>query len=136
MQQSGTGFLIFYMIFLKKPENRVVILEKCNNRCSYCGCKLTYNTLHVDHMIPKMRGKYQIPLSPHIVDCFENYWPCCQSCNSSKSSLSLDEWRENISSKVDRLLRTESSFQIALKFKQIKPTNKPVIFYFEKLNNG
>lgn len=36
-------------------KQREIVLEKCNGRCAYCGCKLEGTRWHVDHVIPVER---------------------------------------------------------------------------------
>lgn len=120
---------------LKKTSDREIVLKKFGNKCAYCGLELQLSSLHIDHIIPKRRGMNQHQFDVTIVTCMDNYNPCCKSCNSSKGSMLLEVWRKEIELKISRLLRDSSTYRAALKFGLIKPTNKPVVFYFEKLNN-
>lgn len=60
------------------------IAEKCNYRCAYCGRGLTLKTMRIDHFHPKAKGGKN-----HI----ENLMPCCQSCNSTKGTLDIEDFR-------------------------------------------
>lgn len=121
---------------LKKISDREIVLQKFGKKCAYCGCDLHLPSLHIDHIIPKRRGMNQHQFDDSIVSCMNNYNPCCKSCNSSKGSMLLEVWRNELEQKISRLLRYSSTYRSALKFGLLTPTNKPVIFYFEKLNNG
>lgn len=59
-------------------------IKKCfDNKCAYCGKR---RKLTQDHFVPvQLGGGYTK----------ENIIPCCQSCNSSKSSKLFQEWYPN-----------------------------------------
>lgn len=57
------------------------VLLAYNNRCAYCGCA---SVLTQDHVIPLVRG------GRHSIG---NLVPACGSCNSSKNSRLIVEWR-------------------------------------------
>jgi plasmid rolling circle replication initiator protein Rep len=65
-------------------------------------------------------------------DSFENFNPACSSCNCSKASFDLDDWRQELTLKVDRLNRDYSLYRIVKSFGLIKETKKSVTFYFER----
>ena len=57
------------------------------HQCLYCGRELASNKRTLDHMYPKHFGGVSIP---------DNLIPCCQSCNSTKSCLTTEQfyhWR-------------------------------------------
>lgn len=124
------------MAKISDKNTRILILNKFNNKCAYCGVDLTIKNLTVDHIIPKRRGANRYELSQHGrgSDDIDNYNPCCYSCNSSKSTFSIEKWREEISKKHKRLLRDNSSYRLLNRFGLIK-INTNVIFYFEIFNN-
>lgn len=51
--------------------------------CSYCGNRLSRESIHVDHFVPMKQGG---------TDDLENLVPACGSCNSSKGSKSFIVW--------------------------------------------
>ncbi len=120
------------MEIIKKPDIRKIVLEKFDSKCSYCGLELTLRTLQIDHIKPKRRhikgyyGKCEI----------ENFNPSCGSCNSSKGSLDLEIWRNELSLKKERIIRDSSTFRSLQRFGLVEFTNKPVVFYFEKIKNN
>ena len=101
---------------------RKIVFEKYNGRCAYCGCKLK-SRFCVDHIHPKHKAG---------INKIENYNPSCFSCNSSKSTLSIEKWREQLVHKVIQLNRDSSTYRAVKRFGLIKETNKDVMFYFER----
>jgi len=118
-----------------KKEKRLLIYNKYIGKCTYCGDEILYEDMHVDHIIPLQRGyTIQEALDAGIVkgsNHISNLTPSCASCNISKSTFSLEVWREQLSLKIIRLIKTNSSFRLMQKFGKIKVINKPIVFYFE-----
>lgn len=106
-----------------KKEIREKVWEKYNCRCAYCGCKLEYKDMQVDHIHPKVLGGE---------DKFENYNPSCRQCNFYKSTFSIDVFRSNLKTIIDRI-KKPFIVRLALKYGiiQFKPFNGE--FYYEKL---
>jgi 5-methylcytosine-specific restriction endonuclease McrA len=63
------------------PKDWGRLVERYNGCCAYCGEK---KELTLDHVVPVSRG------GRHAAG---NFLPACRSCNSSKSSKFLVEWR-------------------------------------------
>jgi 5-methylcytosine-specific restriction endonuclease McrA len=120
-----------------KAELKNRLLIKTNYRCAYCGCELDYNNSQIDHVIPKRRGSDHIYHSnfnkPKGSDEEYNLMACCGSCNSSKSDLDLEDFRERVLDRVTRLNDYSTEYNIAKRFGLVKEIDIPVIFYFEKL---
>lgn len=79
------------LYFKPHPKPKTIkgkLYNKYKGRCYYCGNKLINKDgvimVSLDHVIPKSRGgKNNIT----------NYLPSCASCNSSKATKTLDEFR-------------------------------------------
>lgn len=117
----------------RKPLNkndRKVVFEKYNGHCAYCGCDITMQNMQVDHLIPmKLYEKYaEVGVD---IDNMDNYMPSCRSCNHYKSSMTLDKFRSMISKMSDVLYRDSATYRNAVRFGQVVPNKKPVVFYFE-----
>lgn len=130
---------------ISDPIFRQSILNKFNGLCAYCGTDLSTGGFHIDHFIPKRRysktyqelvdrGIYE--RKPTGKDEFDNYMPCCAPCNSSKSDLSIEEFRDRVYDRVIRLNKNSHEYNIAKRFGLVIEVNKQVIFHFEKFING
>lgn len=108
----------------KKMSNaeRREIYNKCKGHCAYCGCKLEYKDMQIDHVIPLRRGG---------VDNEDNMLPACRSCNHYKATLTADEFREYVSKIPDRLTRDSIPYQVGVRFGIIK-SSRDVMLYYER----
>ena len=71
-------------------EIRELVYKKFNGHCAYCGKKIEFKNMQVDHLIPKAtREKRDI----EEIECFENYMPSCRRCNHYKRANSLEGFR-------------------------------------------
>ena len=115
-------------------KQREKLKQKYGGNCAYCGCELG-DKWHADHLAPIYRGyEDDCEISHRGEDEIDNLMPACVSCNLSKSTFSLEMWRSEISEKVNRLKKYEKNFRLVLAFNQIKLTDDPVVFYFEKFD--
>jgi len=129
----------------QSQEFRQSVLDKFGCKCAYCGIDLTGSVFHLDHFIPRRR--YNDTTLWYIQNGFqekrekgsnkfENYMPCCPSCNSSKSDLNIEEFRDRVYDRLKRLNQHSGEYNIAKRFGLVIEVNKPVIFHFEKHENG
>ena len=122
-----------------RANKRKIIFDKYNGHCAYCGCDISYDNFSVDHIKPIFRGYTNTVIESYGIirgdESIDNYNPCCKSCNSSKSTYTLEKWRNEISLKLDRCKIDCSSYALLLRFGMIEEKNRPVVFYFEKYNN-
>lgn len=106
---------------LTKPERRQ-IYDKCNGHCAYCGCKLEYKDMQVDHVIPLCRGGE---------DTMSNMLPSCRSCNHYKRTLTAEEFRGYVEGIPKRLARDSIPYQVGVRFGIIQ-VERGVKFWYEK----
>lgn len=99
------------------------IKTKYDGACAYCGKPLD-SRWHKDHIVPVHLGGS---------DDIENLNPACVRCNFRKGGCTLEEFRTEIEAQHSRLLRDSSAYWLAIDFGVIEPTNRPVVFYFEKV---
>ena len=103
--------------------NRRDIYNKYTGHCAYCGKKIEFDDMTIDHIVPQSKGGKNTD---------DNIVPCCQLCNSQKANRSLEEFRaflENITDTLDE----DKQYRLALRYKKVavvKPS--PVVFFFER----
>lgn len=131
------------MNYKKKKALKEQVFLKYNGRCAYCGIDLNNEIFHLDHFIPRRRYKYPELVSNGTFealevgrDTYENLMPCCVLCNSSKNDLTIEQFRDRVENRTQTLNKNSSEYRVAKRYGTVIETNKNVIFYFEKLNNG
>ena len=112
---------------------RQLIFDKYNGKCAYCGCELI--KMSIDHIEPLRRDLDFRYKDKKGSDAIENYNPCCYSCNSSKCSLTLEEFRKQIEGRHEFLLKYSSEYRSMVRFNRIQINTEQVKFYFE-IHNG
>jgi 5-methylcytosine-specific restriction endonuclease McrA len=112
---------------------RSEVFTKTNGHCSYCGEQLN-DKWHVDHKVSKRYAEYH-KLDMEI-DHIDNLMPSCPSCNIYKKEFTLEAFREQLGLLTGRLQKTNTIYKIAKRYELIEETNKPIVFYFEKIGNG
>ena len=133
-----------------KKEVRKVVWQKYNCHCAYCGDKIKYKDMQIDHIIPKLNwdnvmmykdrisywSKYVPDFLKHLTSIdlnhIDNLSPSCRICNKFKDTFDLEMFRSELMEQTQRAFKTSSNYRRALKFNQIKETPKRIIFYFER----
>ena len=107
---------------------RIKIYNKFNGHCAYCGKKIKYSQMQVDHLEPKHLAHMKPDVNNND---YENLMPSCQKCNIHKGGMMLKTWRKELALQVTRL-RKNAQFDRALRFGQLYVSENPIIFYYEK----
>lgn len=135
-----------------RKETRAKIKSKFGGYCAYCGKPLG-GRFHIDHVVPILRGVRRNHSSPwgevpesvkkllnddaeKALDVEENMYPSCPRCNLYKSSMSVEQFREEIGKQADRLRRDSRAFRLAEDFGAVSDTNDSVVFWFERFNES
>jgi len=125
-------------------KKREIIYKKFNGRCAYCGRKIAYNKMEIDHIIPKSRfqeltknKRHYLPyflqhLTEKDVNHIDNLYPCCSYCNDIKEDKTIFEFRNAIKHQISLLNRYVANYKIAKTFRLIVELDNDVKFYFEK----
>lgn len=108
------------------PDERRALWEEQNRRCGYCGTKIGYSEVTVDHIIPISRG------GP---DCKDNMICSCRPCNEFKRNRTVEEFRAAIQTANYNLMQKEPEYRAVLRFGLIREYRKKVRFYFEVAEN-
>jgi hypothetical protein len=105
-----------------KKNIREKVWKKYDCKCAYCGNDLKYDKLQVDHINAKFLGGK---------DDISNYNPSCRECNFYKSTFTIDGFREQIATILDRV-KKPFIVRLAVKYGLISFKPFDGLFYFEK----
>lgn len=72
-------------------KTRLKVYEMYNGHCAYCGCEIEYKEMQVDHV----ESLYWNGGSDEI----SNYKPACRMCNFYKSTMGIEDFREQYTNK-------------------------------------
>lgn len=122
-------------------KQREELKQKFGGHCAYCGCELL-DKWHADHVESVLRisdfkdGKF-IPtgrMNNPENDNIDNLYPACVKCNIKKSGGSIEVFRKDLETLVDRMNSQFrfSFYQHAKRFGLVQETQKPIIFFFEE----
>ena len=117
------------MSYTRKPiskEIRQLVYNKCNGHCAYCGCKLEYKDMQVDHVLAVGRG------GSNDID---NLLPACRQCNYDKHKKTIEGFRKRISKELYKSLERVFVYRLAKKYNLVKEEPRVVKFYFEQLQD-
>jgi len=109
------------MAFSKTKRHE--IYNKYNGRCAYCGRKMTYKDMQVDHLQAKSRGGS---------NDISNLMPACRACNHYKRAHTLEVFRQYIQ-EIPLKLKNNYIYKIGLLYGNIIENDIPIEFYFEKI---
>jgi hypothetical protein len=110
---------------------REAVYNKYGGHCAYCGKKIEYKDMQVDHLIPVQRerfGKY----TEEQIECFENYMPVCRRDNNYKRAHTLETFRKYIEEIPKKLYRDSYIYKVGLDYGLIETHEHKVKFYFEE----
>ena len=104
---------------------REAAYQKYGGRCAYCGRKIAYKDMQVDHFIPK-NGYFA-----QGTDELSNLMPACRMCNHYKRANSLELFRTYIR-EIPRKLRGNYIYKVGVAYGNIIENEKPIVFFFEE----
>lgn len=108
-------------------KERFDVYDKYNGRCAYCGHKIAFKDMQVDHIVPQRLGGE---------NSLSNYNPACRLCNHYKRATGLELWRNIfLSGLIDRL-RKIYIVKVAERYGMITFHDWDKKFYFEMKENG
>jgi hypothetical protein len=102
--------------------------EKTGGVCFYCGNKIALSETTVDHFFPESKG------GMHDI---ENLVPSCKSCNSSKGTKTIEEFRFLMAMKLFKKDQGISFTQSQIEYLESRELNVDVpsyVFWFEDNN--
>lgn len=116
----------------KREIERRNIHQKYKGRCAYCGENVPYEKMQVDHLKPIYRGNKSVHPKIRGDDTIDNKMPSCAVCNRWKATMTIDQFRSEIESQINRLRRDSASFRMAEKYNLVEvQESSEVRFWFE-----
>jgi hypothetical protein len=112
---------------------REAVYNKYDGHCAYCGKKIEYKDMQVDHLIPVQRERFK-KYSEEEIECLENYFCACRRCNNYKRAHSLEVFRKYIEDIPKKLYRDSYIYKVGLDYGLIEPHEHKVKFYFEQID--
>ena len=106
---------------------RLMVYQKYHGRCAYCGRKIGYSDMQVDHFIPQRSGGD---------DDLENLMPACRMCNHYKRAHSLETFREYIQEIPRKLMERNYIYKVGVAYGNVVENEKPIRFYFEEVEEN
>ena len=108
---------------LTKKEQQAVY-DKYDGHCAYCGKKIEYKDMQVDHRVAIMHcGE----------DEMDNYMPACRRCNHYKRAASVEGFRMMIEEIPIKLMRDSYIYKVAADYGFVPTEEQEIEFYFEKI---
>lgn len=111
---------------------REAVYSKYDGHCAYCGKKIEYKEMQVDHLIPVQRERFK-KYSEEEIECFENYMPACRRCNHYKRAHSLEVFRKYIEEIPAKLYRDSYIYKVGRAYNLIVEWPQKIKFYFEQI---
>ena len=123
---------------------RQLVHQKYDGHCAYCGKKIAYKDMQVDHVIayaesiysgtPEDRARIQRMIEDGSINSMENLMPACRKCNFYKSSLTIEEFRTAILQELSKSCIKSFQTQLAMQYGILTYHLWDGQFYFEKTN--
>lgn len=113
-----------------KKEEREKIYNKYNGHCAYCGKKIEYKEMQVDHIQPKFLADRGY-ISKEVIESEDNLAPACRRCNHYKRANSLETFRKYVSD-IPKKLSNEYICKVGLDYGLVEFHPRRVEFFFEK----
>lgn len=124
-----------------KKALRLKVFRKYDGHCAYCGKNMKYKDMQVDHLTPQniahlygsnKRVREYMELDGIHINSFENLMPSCRRCNHYKRAHRLEEFRINMQTLHERIIKTYLA-KVAIDYGIIKIKPFDGQFYYEKL---
>lgn len=104
-------------------DMRIQILNKYDNKCSYCGKEIDLYSMQIDHFISLRSGGS---------DEINNLYPSCKLCNHYKRASDIETFRNFFIGKITERLKKIYIFRVAINYGIVSLNEWDSKFYFEK----
>ncbi len=118
-------------------KKRIEVYNKYNGHCSYCGKRIQYKEMQVDHAHPKILSHFKATgrdeddkLIMPDPDRMENLMPSCRRCNHYKRAFTIDGYRRQLQTLHERFMNIYI-IKVAVDYGIIKVNPFDSVFYFE-----
>lgn len=111
-------------------EIRQQVYEMYDGHCAYCGCKLKYEDMQVDHKESVYVAEYGGKEADNSID---NLMPACRQCNFYKQTMSIEGLRRKLMNFQERLSK-EFAIRLGQRYGMISVSKWDGKFYFEKMD--
>lgn len=115
-------------------NKRIAVYNKYSGHCAYCGQKIEYEDMQVDHFIPKEMKPIVIAGNfPGLdnIDDIKNLMPACRTCNHYKRAHDLETFRRYIE-EIPQKLRINYIYKVGVLYGNVIENKTKIQFYFEK----
>ena len=109
-------------------KTREAVYAKYDGHCAYCGREIAYKDMQVDHFKPKRAWNAENAGTADI----SNLMPACRMCNHYKRANTLETFRRYIE-EIPHKLRENYIYKVGIVYGNIIENEKPIEFYFEKM---
>lgn len=114
---------------------RQLVYDKFGGHCAYCGKPIAMKDMQVDHLVPIHRGDDDEFLAHYGItrgtDDFDNLMPSCRSCNLRKGTYSLEQFRKEIRTQCQGIIKRSFQVRQSLDYGLLTYNDKEIKFYFE-----
>lgn len=99
------------------------IYNKFQGKCAYCGRKIEFDDMTLDHIHPHSKGGTKTR---------ENIYPSCHLCNNQKGDKSVEEFRDYLKN-IYEYLDDNPIYRIALRYNELNIKKHNIQFFFETI---
>lgn len=116
-------------------QQREDVYNKYGGRCAYCGEKINFEDMQVDHVNSYYRndGPRGHKLTDEEMNDPKNLLPACRMCNFYKGTSTLEEFRERLQCDLTNNAMRQFATRLAVRYHLLTLNLiRPFKFYFEK----
>ena len=125
-KENGSKAFGPYVIKLTQEERKTVH-GRYGGHCAYCGRQISISQMEIS-VTSKMKYAQKNDLNMIL--------PSCRICNRGRKTKSIMQYRMDIRSAHEILLRYKSLYGLAARFHKVQWTGDNFKFYFEQEENG
>lgn len=111
---------------------RQQVYAKYSGHCAYCGCKLDYKDMQVDHVNSiYLHDDYRHNISEEDLYDISNLMPACRACNFYKGPRSIEDFRKSLETTLFENTVKPFQFRLAEKYGLVERRPHKIRFFFE-----